>query len=118
MSAQIPCALILMRRNCVWRRRRKMARRPARFWPCAIDEGATHSAAAKIGGVGLQIIRDRVLRLNARGPDGLLDGKSPGHSPHIMYCFDPRFCRVGALMKVGSSVHAKITQRTFDFIGA
>jgi transposase len=33
--------------------------------------------AAKIGGVGLQIIRDWVLRLNARGPDGLLDGKAP-----------------------------------------
>src|SRR5262249_30222385 len=34
--------------------------------------------AAKIGGVGLQIIRDWVLRFNARGPDGLLDGKSTG----------------------------------------
>ena len=31
-----------------------------------------------IGGVGLQIIRDWVLRFNARGPDGLVDGKSPG----------------------------------------
>jgi hypothetical protein len=30
------------------------------------------------GGVGLQIIRDWVLRFNARGPDGLLDGKPPG----------------------------------------
>ena len=26
----------------------------------------------------LQIIRDWVLRFNARGPDGLVDGKSPG----------------------------------------
>ncbi len=34
--------------------------------------------AAKIGGVGLQIIRDWVLRFNARGADGLLDGKAPG----------------------------------------
>ena len=34
--------------------------------------------AAKIGGVGLQIIRDWVLRFNARGPDGLLDTKPPG----------------------------------------
>jgi transposase len=33
--------------------------------------------AAKIGGVGLQIIRDWVLH-NERGPDGLLNGKSPG----------------------------------------
>jgi hypothetical protein len=34
--------------------------------------------AASIGGVGLQIVRDWMLRFNARGPDGLLDGKAPG----------------------------------------
>ncbi len=45
----------------------------------AIYDGATRTEAAKIGGVGLQIIRDWVLRFNALGPDGLLDGKSPGH---------------------------------------
>src|SRR5215203_5646871 len=44
----------------------------------AIYDGAARTEAAKIGGVGLQIIRDWVLRFNARGPDGLLDGKSPG----------------------------------------
>jgi transposase len=44
----------------------------------AIYDDATRTEAAKIGGVGLQIIRDWVLRFNARGPDGLLDGKSPG----------------------------------------
>src|SRR5438045_9404905 len=42
----------------------------------AIYDGATRTEAAKIGGVGLQIIRDWVLRFNARGPDGLLDGQS------------------------------------------
>ena len=44
----------------------------------AIYDGATRTEAAKIGGVGLQIIRDWVLRFNARGPDGLLNGKAPG----------------------------------------
>jgi len=44
----------------------------------AIYDGATRTEAAKIGGVGLQIIRDWVLRFNARGADGLLDGKAPG----------------------------------------
>ncbi len=44
----------------------------------AIYDGGTRTEAAKIGGVGLQIIRDWVLRFNARGPAGLLDGKSPG----------------------------------------
>ena len=43
-----------------------------------IYDGATRTEAAKIGGVGLQIIRDWVLRFNAYGPDGLLDRKPPG----------------------------------------
>src|ERR1700690_694103 len=43
-----------------------------------IYDGGTRSEAAKLGGVGLQIVRDWVLRFNARGLDGLLDGKSPG----------------------------------------
>src|SRR4030081_3134438 len=47
----------------------------------AIYGDATRSEAAKIGGVGLQIIRDWVLRFNERGPDGLLNGKSPGQRP-------------------------------------
>src|SRR6202165_5541208 len=49
----------------------------------AIYGGATRSEAARIGGVGLQIIRDWVLRFNARGPDGLLDGKSPGQPSRL-----------------------------------
>ena len=44
------------------------------------DGGARH-AAAQVGGVGLQTVRDWVLRFNARGPEGLLDGKAPGPSP-------------------------------------
>ena len=49
----------------------------------AIYDGAKRTEAAKIGGVGLQIIRDWVLRFNARGPDGLLDGKSPGQPSRL-----------------------------------
>src|SRR5437773_5913466 len=39
--------------------------------------GGSRSGAARIGGVGLQIVRDWVLRFNAEGPDGLLNGKAP-----------------------------------------
>jgi len=46
----------------------------------AIYDGATRTEAARIGGVGLQIIRDWVMRFNARGAAGLLDGKSPGQA--------------------------------------
>ena len=44
----------------------------------AIYDGGFRSDAARIGGVGLQIIRDWVLRLNAEGPNGLMDRKAPG----------------------------------------
>ena len=44
----------------------------------SIYDGATRTEAAKIGGVGLQIVRDWVLRFNEYGADGLLNGKSPG----------------------------------------
>jgi len=43
-----------------------------------IYDGGTRSAAARLGGVGLQTLRDWVLRFNAEGPDGLIDGKSTG----------------------------------------
>ena len=43
-----------------------------------VYDGGSRTDASRIGGVGLQTIRDWVLRFNARGPDGLVDGKSPG----------------------------------------
>lgn len=43
-----------------------------------IYDGGSRTEAARIGGVGLQIVRDWVIRFNASGPDGLLDGKAPG----------------------------------------
>jgi len=47
------------------------------------DGGGSRGDAARIGGVGLQTIRDWVLRFNARGPDGLIDGKAPGRAPKL-----------------------------------
>ena len=43
-----------------------------------IDNGGTRTEAARIGGVGLQTIRDWVLAFNREGPAGLVDGKAPG----------------------------------------
>jgi transposase len=45
----------------------------------AIYDGGSRSDAAKIGGVGLQTVRDWVLAFNAEGPAGLVDGKAPGN---------------------------------------
>ncbi len=44
----------------------------------AIYDGATRTEAAAIGDVTLQIVRDWVVKLNQRGPDGLVGGKAPG----------------------------------------
>lgn len=45
----------------------------------AIYDGGSRTEAAKIGGVGLQTVRDWVLALNREGPAGLIDGKAPGN---------------------------------------
>ena len=49
----------------------------------AIYEGASRTAAAAIGGVTLQIVRDWVLKFNAAGPDGLIDHWAPGPMPKL-----------------------------------
>ena len=43
-----------------------------------IYEGGSRGAAAQFGGVGLLTVRDWVLRFNAAGLDGLIDGLPPG----------------------------------------
>jgi transposase len=48
-----------------------------------IYDGGSRGDAARIGGVGLQTIRDWVLRFNAKGPDGLLNRKAPGQAPKL-----------------------------------
>src|SRR5829696_5420184 len=44
-----------------------------------IYDGGSRTKAACVGGVGLQTIRDWVLRFNAHGPEGLADRPVPGH---------------------------------------
>src|ERR1022692_484956 len=79
----------------------------------AIYDGATRNEAAKIGGVGLQIIRDWVLRFNARGPDGLLDGKSPGQPSKLNHTQAPATVR---MIESGPipAVHGVVRWRLID----
>lgn len=49
----------------------------------AVYDGGSRGDAARIGSVGLQTVRDWVLRFNAAGPDGLVDGKAPGQTPKL-----------------------------------
>jgi len=49
----------------------------------SIYDGGSRRLAGRLGGVGLQIVRDWVLRFNAHGPDGLIDRKAPGQTPKL-----------------------------------
>lgn len=48
-----------------------------------IYDGRSRTEAARVGGVGLQTLRDWVLAFNDEGPSGLLNGKAPGN-PSIL----------------------------------
>ena len=79
----------------------------------AIYDGATRTEAAKIGGVGLQIIRDWVLRFNARGPDALVNGKSPGQPSKLN---DLQRQAIAEMIKRGPipAVHGVVRWRLID----
>ncbi len=49
----------------------------------SIYEGGRRTQAARIGGVGLQIVRDWVVRFKADGPAGLVDRKAPGQAARL-----------------------------------
>ena len=49
----------------------------------AIYDGGSRGDAARIGSVGLQTVRDWVLRFNGSGPERLVDGKALGQTPKL-----------------------------------
>ena len=81
----------------------------------AIYSGATRSEAAEVGGVGLQIIRDWVVRFNARGADGLLNGKSPGQPSKLN---DVQRQAVARMIEDGPipAVHGVVRWRLIDLM--
>ena len=79
----------------------------------AIYDGATRTEAAKIGGVGVQIIRDWVIRFNARGPGGLLDSKPLGQPSKLN---DSQRQEIARLIESGpiSAIHGVVRWRLID----
>ena len=78
----------------------------------AIYDGSSRSAAASIGGVTLQIVRDWVLKFNAHGPDGLLDRKAPGQPSRL----DDRHRALAGMVESGPTpaVHGVVRWRIID----
>jgi transposase len=79
----------------------------------AIYDGASRTEAAKIGGVTLQIIRDWVLKFNARGPDGLIDRKPPGQASRLN---DTHRAALAAIIESGPipAIHGVVRWRIVD----
>ena len=48
-----------------------------------VYDGGSRSTGARAGEVNFQTFRDWVLRFNAVGPAGLVDGKAPGQAPRL-----------------------------------
>jgi transposase len=51
----------------------------------AIYDGGSRTEAARIGGVGVQTVRDWVRAFNAEGPPRLVNRKAPGNAPLLNY---------------------------------
>jgi transposase len=79
----------------------------------AIYDGSSRIAAAAIGGVTLQIIRDWVVKFNAAGPEGLLDRKAPGQRSRLA---DRHRRALAALVESGPipAVHGVVRWRIID----
>ena len=78
-----------------------------------IYDGGSRADAARLGGVGLQTIRDWVLRFNPRGPDGLVDGKSTGHPSKLN---DEQRRALVAMVEAGPTpaIHGVVRWRLID----
>ena len=81
----------------------------------AIYDGAMRTEAAKIGGVGVQIIRDWVIWFNADGPDGLRNGKSPGQPSKLN---DVQRLAIARMIESGPipAVHGVVRWRLIDLV--
>jgi transposase len=81
----------------------------------AIYEGASRTEAARIGGVTRQIVRDWVVKLNERGPEGLINGKAPGQPSRLN---DAHRVALKAQIEAGPipSVHGVVRWRLIDLI--
>jgi transposase len=81
----------------------------------AISDGASRTEAAQIGCVTLQIVRDWVLRFNARGPEGLRTGRAPGAPPRLT---DRHRQALQAIVDQGPipAIHGVVRWRLIDLI--
>jgi len=69
----------------------------------AIRDGMDRGAAAKIGGMDRQTLRDWVHRFNASGPQGLIDNWTEGPKPRLSAEQLAQFARSSRPVRIGRS---------------
>ena len=81
----------------------------------AVLDGASREAAAKVGGMDRQTLRDWVIRFNAQGADGLINLASPGVPPKLG---DTHRTFLARIVKEGPipAVHGVVRWRACDLI--
>jgi transposase len=79
----------------------------------AVLDGMRRAAAARIGGMDRQTLRDWVHRFNEHGPDGLLDSWSTGPAPRLSA---EQRAEVAQLVETGPdrAVHGVVRWRRID----
>ena len=83
--------------------------------PAAIYDGASRTELAAIGGVTLQIVQDWVLKLNADGPEALVDYKGPGPQPILT---DAHRAALAQAIEDGPmpAIHGVVRWRVIDLV--
>ena len=81
----------------------------------AIYDGGKRLDAARTGSVGLQVVRDWVLRFNPKGPDGLINGKATGQPAKLN---DGQRLALVQLVESGPipSIHSVVRWRRKDLV--
>src|SRR3954452_21104554 len=81
----------------------------------AIYERATRTAAARLGGVTVQIVRDWVGEFNAHGPAGLINRKPPGQPSKLTAAHR---AALQAIVEQGPipAIHGVVRWRLIDLI--
>ncbi len=78
-----------------------------------IYDGGSRTQAAAVGGVTLQVVRDWVVKFNAHGAEGLIDGKAPGQPSRLK---DEHRAALAAMVENGPipAVHGVVRWRIID----
>ena len=81
----------------------------------AVRDGMDRAAAAKIGGMDRQTLRDWVHRFNVSGPEGLIDNRTEGPKPRLSEEQLAQFAKiVEAGVNAGARLHRFPEQRCIN----